>query len=281
MNNTKPFYPHAHPAIYKRVRFITAVFAISLTSLIMVFGLMQAIPSQAQAINNALLYVTSDGSSTADTCPSTAPCTLTRAVELAEDGDEIRVASGLYVSSSVTPTLSLTNLTITIIGSFDGNWEIGPLPSILDGNNNGRVIEINGGSPLIQNFVIRHGQAVNGSGIFISSNDNPTIVNNIIHYNQASNRGAGIYLDDNSTAHIERNVIHNNTATGNGGGLAASFNANYTFIGNLVYGNSASTGGGIFSQANGAIWNNTIVVNNANSSDGGGGIFSGGIATVV
>jgi hypothetical protein len=265
--------------------------------------LVQAMPSQAQALPvlNSIFYVTTDGTND-DLCTQLNPCALQRAVNLAADGDFIHVAAGTYESTTLTPTLRINDKSITVIGGFNSNnWdaEANPAlnPTILDGGGTGRVVRVDGSAaPTIKGFTIQNGSINSeGAGVYIGAGSDVTLQQNTIANNSASgNVGGAIYVASDATATVisstirnnngstiididemgiitlNYNIIYDNNATGPG--LIRS-RTEAIVIGNLIYGNQANVGGGIYIQNNGSIINNTIVNNLATAN--GGGIFIG------
>jgi hypothetical protein len=238
-------------------------------------------------------------------------CYFPIALNLAHDGDTIYFREGVYKNPGFPHVLYLTK-NINLIGGWDGSSS-GVLipdpeihPTILDGENLGRGIYINGNvtpiSPTVNGFTITNGNASNlatncsapntkgcGGGIFVYR-AGARILNNKILNNKAhtianqSGSGGGIHLEQASGAVIRGNLIQGNQANpiggdGGGGGLSIygvtqdppKVNKN-RFINN-----SATVGGGIVSanQTHPVIQDNYFD-NNSASQAAGLGVFTDG-----
>jgi hypothetical protein len=241
-------------------------------------------------------YVTTggnDGGGTSSCTSSSFPCrTVQQAVNAAVDGDEIRVATGVYTGvqahDGVTQVVYINKTVILRGGYTTTNWTTPyPLtqPTTLDAQGLGRVVYITGDiSPTLDGFVIAHG---NATGLRANC------------HSDADGCGGGIFVLD---AHpiIVNNIITNNVAavttanptytTGYGGGLYMNGAVRAVISGNLVISNVASTaycgaGGGIYlypyaNTLSGAqVQFNQVLSNTAttksNSCAWGGGIHGG------
>ncbi len=182
----------------------------------------------------------------------TDPCrTVQHAVNRADPGDEIRVATGVYTGVQATQGMTQVvyiDKSVTIRGGYTTtNWATPyPLtqPTVLDAQGLGRVVVISGSiAPTLEGFILTRGDANGqptgcatghgapagcGGGIFINESS-PLIVNNVITGNIATDTfgrtgyGGGLYLRSASGAVISGNVIISNVANlngyGDGGGL--------------------------------------------------------------
>ena len=243
-------------------------------------------------------YVTTrgnDGGGTSSCTNSSWPClTVQQAVNVATDGDEIRVATGVYTSvqahTGVTQVVYI-NKTVTLRGGYTTtNWTTSyPLtqPTTLDAQGLGRVVYITGDiSPTLGGFIIAHGNATGlrancpgsdadgcGGGIFVF-NAHPIVVNNNITNNIAAVTTIG----------------YPTGTTGYGGGLYMNGAVRAVISGNLIISNVASTaycgaGGGIYlypyaNTLNGAqVQFNQVLSNTATTTNlgcaWGGGIYGG------
>jgi uncharacterized membrane protein len=248
-------------------------------------------PEEVQRGQAAIFYVTDSGSG--EECTQAEPCSLQTATDLANDGDEIHVAAGLYndifSGGGFTQTVLLDS-SVWLRGGYDAaDWEAEPDPeandTILDGQDQGRVIRIVGAvSPIIEGFHIRNGLSAQGSGIFNPSGS-PTIRDNEIYENAstgvAPGSGAGIYAS--AAAVIVDNEIHHNTAASGGGGIVAQNDGiTPTLIAyNRIHDNTAgSTGGGIsIAAGNIQINANAIYLNTA--TFGGGIVLQSAVDLVI
>jgi hypothetical protein len=201
-------------------------------------------------------YVTTGGNDGGGTssCTSSSWCrTVQQAVNVATDGDEIRVATGVYTGvqarDGVTQVVYINKTVILRGGYTTTNWTTPyPLtqPTTLDAGGLGRVVYITGDiSPTLDGFIIAHGNATGlrancysdadgcGGGIFVY-NAHPIVVNNNITNNIAAvttigyptgttGYGGGLYMNGAVRAVISGNLIISNVAStaycGAGGGI--------------------------------------------------------------
>jgi hypothetical protein len=255
-----------------------------------------AAPEQAV---DRILYVTTSGVGTL--CTADQPCDLQTAADEALDGDEIRVAAGLYndiqTSGPNSQTLALA-VSVLIEGGYTStNWTADPDPianeTILDGDNTARVVHLVGPiSPEIRGFIIRNGEAGAGAGIYQPNTGGAAVIeNNKIYENAASEAGSqsggGVYIGGGST--LINNEIYSNTAAARGGGVyVANHNGGNpaTVEANEIYDNATTTpsaiGGGLFigGTGDGATINRNNIYQNSSNFGGGIGIDTGSAAVV-
>jgi predicted outer membrane repeat protein len=186
--------------------------------------------------------------------------------------------------------------TINVYGTCVGNFEVGKNLTLkgqgknatLDGNEQGRVLTINGGTTTIQSLRITNGQTPSaGGGIYIATA--AVLVNVLVTGNTAgaNNFGGGIEADLGSSLTLTNSTVSGNTA-GSSGGIDM-FRAQATLINSNVTGNQATRApgpvtdsgcefaGAIYACA-GGIWNyqgtlalvDTTVSGNTAAYRGGG-----------
>jgi len=278
----------------------TIAFALGLgLALILLWGLgTQVRPARADPGDD--LFVTTDGTGTA--CTQGAPCTLQTALSQATTGETIYVAQGAYTGTG-SAVLNVTE-SITLAGGWDGapTGEVlrdpGTCPTTFDGENQRRVVYINGMiAPTLDGLIITGGNATDapanarrGGGI-CSVSAAPIIANNIITGNLAGITtttcyGGGIYLaGPPSSTLVSNNLIVNNTANtierGQGGGLYCRKGTlrirNNTFRGNIAGTTSNSMGGGLYLYKSPATISGNRIQHNKATLTGtgfGGGIYS-------
>jgi hypothetical protein len=252
-----------------------------------------------------ILYVAPDGDDANNCANVTSRCrTIQRAVEVAQPGDEIRVAAGTYVGVSARAGLTqmvYVRKTVTIRGGYTtANWTT-PNPTAnlttLDAQGQGRVFYISGDiSPVLDGLRITGGNATGlggdpwgndaGGGLYIDKAA-ASMINCVVYSNTASTAssgsGGGLFLNG-SVSTLSGNVVVSNTAStashGHGGGLFLS-GSGATVSGNTVRGNTASTagwgyGGGLYLLTSDAtLSGNTVVSNTAGTSYRGwaGGLY--------
>ena len=214
--------------------------------------------------------------------------TVQRAVDLARDGDVIKVATGIYtdVHTEMVERQLITQVvyirkSVTIQGGYmTANWEDSdPMahPTVLDARGQGRVLyAARGVSPTVDGLWITNGDAAGlgggpfgedvGGGLYFSQ-DVVTMTNNRVFSNTAGDYGGGLYLDESVAILSGNTVISNGAYQGGGlyllGGVA-------TLSGNTIAANSADYGGGLFLVSSAAMVSGNTVVSNAANVRGGG-----------
>ena len=228
------------------------------------------------------------------------PCsTIQRAVNKADSGDAILVATGIYTdlhsysvpSGYLTPPASgiITQIvyitkTITIRGGYAANFK-NALPdpkkyptTLAVGKVKGRVMVIAGYvSPTIYNLRLTGGDAAclqggwgsydAGGGVYVIS-ATAAFYDNQIFENIAQD-GGGVYLY-RSNATLERNRVSTNTADYLGGGLTLR-SSDATLSDNTVISNTAAYGGGgLYLNYSDATLSGNIIMSNTTAAYGGG-----------
>ena len=221
--------------------------------------------------------------------------TVTGALEVATEGDEIWVAKGIYQEHIQNKIENEVAVNMALYGGFAGgedqqdqrDWDANV--TVLDGTNSGTVVTITGSAgpdTHVNGFTITGGNGIHGSGIKIVASA-PTIANNIIRDNKTDGAGAGISIWGFKTTPVTQPIITNNTIVenrsindeGDGAGIAV-VSSSPTITHNIIARNEANrSGGGIccWRHSLPLIANNFISANSANIWDvglGGGGIFA-------
>ena len=192
--------------------------------------------------------------------------TIQEALDSADVGYTIHVSPGTYFENIQWPNIDKLKL----IGS-------GPDSTLIDGNQNGRVIKVgDGASPPseISGFTITNGNTGGrGGGIQIKMTGDILLSNLVISNNQA-NSGGGIIVEGiggawNGEAHVsvENVVFSGNHATGNGGGYTIYDDYVSTLFKSVTFANNSADGSGggmrIYGMshyavlANSTLWNNS------------------------
>ncbi len=223
---------------------LTATFA-----LLAVAGLLVTMGRPAHAAPD-VRYVAPGGSDAGNECTDSAnPCaTVQHAVDVAQPGDEIRVAAGVYtgVQGRTAPTgypgttvvtqVVYISKTLTVCGGYTTtNWttpDPAANPTTLDAQGQGRGLFIGGGITVtVEGLRVTGGDAT-GLGGGYSNGD----------------AGGGVYVYQ-STATISATTIYSNVAqsggagsTGYGGGLSAH-TGHVTLLNSRLLSNTASTTG--------------------------------------
>ncbi|MCB0163799.1 MAG: right-handed parallel beta-helix repeat-containing protein [Anaerolineae bacterium] len=292
-----------------------SVFLLAFCMLLVAFLWLLGLPEVMQAAGPPIRYVASTGSDAGNDCSNTFnPCeTIQNAIDQADPGDEIRVATGVY-----TKSISIGQA-ITLRGGYTTADWVASNPdtnvTTIDAEGADRVVhvaaavevtisgfDITGGSTTLVGGGVYNERGIltiENSNIFGNSvtggasgggvvNGNPslgfvahlTIRNSRIYANTAAGGlGGGIQVLT-GTATIEASEIFSNTA-GNAGGIDANDGA-VILRSNLIYNNQVITSvGGIgILNADVDLINNTIFGNNG-ANQGGGIFFGGGSIDIV
>lgn len=196
--------------------------------------------------------------------------------------DTIMVAAGTY-----TENLSINGKNVCLFS------EDGAEKTIIDGNHNGSVLTISGGSLngiKVKGFTLTHGKGTSmlvnlpilgninvlvGAGILCRSLASPILSDLIITENDSVYFGGGIFIYNNAIPTIINTIIRNNIATYGGGIWASDVNNTTGFLITLknviVNNNYATTGGGgigVSSSTYIDIVNSNIVYNRCDSGNG-------------
>jgi len=237
-----------------------------------------ALPSHLDNPQAAVRFVATSGADSGACTNSANPCrTVQYAVDQAAEGDEVRVASGVYSDIHIRPRQDITTTgyvtqvvyiskTISIQGGYTvTNW-INPdpntNPTVLDAQGQGRVVYITGlVSPTIEGVVITGGDSINQGGGYI-----PGLMTD-------PDVGGGLYII-NASATISNCEISLNSSPNYGGG-AALVSSSVQFAGNHISTNNSIMGGGVASLLG---YNN--IISNTFTNNTGGGLYLGGEFTV-
>ena len=191
-----------------------------------------------------ILYVSPDGQDAEDCILFTYPCQSPQyAVRHTTEGDEIRIAEGVYstVTSIDSPLGYLGTPEITQVmqisesllirgGYTRTNWHSSyPLtqPTVLDAGNQGRNVVITGYcTPTLENLQFTQGSAIGlggagitddaGGGIYILGAT--TYLNNCLFTDNLAEYGGGLYLN-NADLHTTNLLVANNHSLSYGSGL--------------------------------------------------------------
>ncbi|OQY46781.1 MAG: hypothetical protein B6242_06835, partial [Anaerolineaceae bacterium 4572_78] len=218
--------------------------------------------------------------------------TITRTVQgamnLANDGDTIKVAGTCTEVTSGASSLGLTQTlyidkNITIRGGYSQtNWALPPNPrvytSTLNADKKGRVIYVASGvNATVQDLVLINGNSARSGGgtggedaggaVYVDEGANVTFKRNQITESDGVEYGGGVYLNLSQGTFIS-NTILSNKATRGGGVFVGEIAS--TFEQNTIQDNSADNGAGIFFSFSSSSMENNIFSNNKSKSAGGG-----------
>ncbi|MFZ1753801.1 MAG: hypothetical protein WBO46_07795 [Caldilineaceae bacterium] len=224
---------------------------------------------------------------------------LQDALAVAQSGDEIWVAAGVYTPENAQSSFTLvdgvaiyggfagneiarsarnwkTNLTVLsgdVDGddlNSDGNFISESVTDIL-GTNSDVVVASNGVSRAtrLDGVIVTGGKGGNGAGMNNQNSSSPTVANVIFWGNHAGSHGGGMY--NNNSSPLLRDVVFMNNQAGRGGGIANLASSspvlvNVTFTGNRV----VNQGGGMHSvNSTSTLWNVSFFGNHADGEGGG------------
>ena len=273
----------------------------------------------ARGATPAVRYVASSGNDAGNDCAnSSAPCaTVQHAVDVADSGDEIRVATGVYtdvqarprddvVATGVVTQVVYISKTVTIRGGYSsGDWGAPnpeANPTTLDAQGQGRVLYVTGSiSPTIEGLHITGGNATGlggeplgtdtGGGAYVitatvSFSGNWVFSNTASSITTSNTLGGGLYQSHGSAA-LYGNYVTSNTAAF-GGGLYFIDSSDVSLVANFISGNRAGRGhgGGLYfnNSSDAVLASNTIVSNTASgpaSNFGGGAYFLSSDGVIV
>jgi hypothetical protein len=264
-------------------RLVLAGAALILASLGAVLGFGGCLSKPETGISKSsgqTLYV----SNTPD-CAGRSPChaSIQDALDVASDGDVIKVASGVYTATA-SQVVSIQRA-VRLVGGYQlDDWSLprsNVAPAVLDAEGvagrRGVYIDGRGVSTItVEGFHIRRGgfQVPEGGGGYVAGG---TVVleDNLIEACTVEARGGALFVADGSV-HLRRNTIRGNAAQ-YGGGLYVEA-GNVVLERNILMDNEAPPMGGAIAIAGGGVDGaNNLVVENALA---GAGIYlSGGHLT--
>ena len=259
-------------------------------------------PSAAHA-SLASRYVAVTGNDSANTCAvASNPCrTIQHAVDVAETGDSILVASGVYTGVQDRPVppgyfeppasgliAQVVYITQSLIlrGGYTTDFSEPPHPetnpTTIDAQRAGRDIVIAGTiNSTIDGLRLTGGDATGlggglgtdaygGGSVYIIS-ATVALQGNRVYENHAWD-GGGIFLHG-STASLSGNEVYSNTNGSFGGGVML-YRSHATLSANIIHHNTASSnlgsGGGVYVHQGVATLSENIIYSNTVQSNGGG-----------
>ncbi len=297
---------------------ICAPFAIcGLLAAVMLLGLFVSHvgADSGAGISGVARYVSPAGHDGGNDCAGrVAPCrTVQRAVDVAQPGDEVRVAAGTYTGTMAAPastgfysaTVVITKGLSALLGGYSPDFAVRDPqanPTILSAADAPRkfVVFLGQVDTLVDGFTMTGATGAcptdcvetqwGGGAVWVRGGA-PTLSHNRIEGNRAYYYGGGIYVSRSASPVVTANAIVSNTARyhvdggGRGGGIAVR-SASAVITGNLVLSNTADVDGGGFyagSDSSVTVARNTISYNRVVSPTvgRGAGIRTDGERTVA
>lgn len=282
-------------------------------------AVMVCIASSALAADPIDRFVSPDGNDDGDCSILAHPCqTIQYAVDVASEGDLIKVAAGVYsdVHSYPPPAgypdppgsgliqVVYLEKPLTVQGGYstadgyaeppDPDWH----PTTLDAQEQGRVLCIAASDVSVRGLRLTGGTASGlgghpyalsdaGGGIYLFRADHATVAVNEVFGNSAAS-GGGIYAYDSDDLLVSGNRIAENAAglayydMYGGGGLYLNSSSGQ-IAGNTISDNRAETahGGGLYFRQSTVTLDENMVSGNQSNWSGGGIYAHGGTLTLV
>lgn len=253
---------------------------------------------QARFPNATTIYVDKDatGANTGATWTD-AFTDLQPALAVAQYGDEIWVADGVYLPGTLLTDSFHLVPGVAIIGGFNGTESsasernLNNLPTLscdILGNDNGNIhpdeptradncytvvtsgAEITNTETSLSGFRISGGNAVNGQiGAGIHNSGNPNTGDLRIEANSADSNGGAAYVTVGGSPLIRFAQITNNHTIGVGGGIYIAESSPY-IANSDVFSNTANHGAGIYIASGSLTMDRSSITNNSATSNGGG-----------
>jgi hypothetical protein len=218
-------------------------------------------------------------------CVCTSGCdysSVQDAVDKANDGDIIKVATGVYTDIQMregTTQVVYISKSITLRGGYTiTNCEIldpEANPTTLDAQNGGRVVFLIGSvNVVLENLRITGGNTTDRGGGIYSHDATLTLSNTIVISNSASIDGGGVCIAYGSATLVGGQIINNKVrGVGEGGGVYIAYGS-ATLDGGQIISNTAWNGGGVRISGNTAVFTQTgstsIIAHNIITNNGGG-----------
>jgi parallel beta-helix repeat protein len=260
---------------------ITGYRRVSMTSIAVLMGTVGALLllsglGQPAWADPGTLYVAPNGDDAQDCSSYTNRCrTVQRAVDVANLGDEILVATGVYTgvhSRDYEMQVVYISKTVTVRGGYStdlSTWNPGDYPTTLDAGAEGRVVYVTGDiSPTLEGLRLTNGSAGefdNGGGICAVSAH--SVISGCQIFSNTANSGGGIYLEGSAGASLVGNQVFSNMASFDGG-INVYNSDDVALIDNEVFGNSDG-GIGLSSSDNATLMSNEVHGNTGGGFDGG------------
>jgi hypothetical protein len=266
-----------------RLRLLSVALALGL-GLVLAFSLLAALGAERAALaesGTGVIRVATTGSDAAGCGGASSPCrTIQYAVDAAQPGDEIRVATGVYTGVQYIPALNTSLFTATQLvaiskslrlsgGYAAGNWETpdaSRYPTTLDAEGAGRVVLISGAATVtLEGLRITGGNAaglggtgtygVAGGGVW-AQGAAVTIADCEIRSNAAfsstvgwmAGLGGGVYLRDCPGPELKGNTVVDNAGSlmghGHGGGVYMYNCSGAHLVANVIQDNLGATANG-------------------------------------
>ena len=227
---------------------------------------------------------------------------LNCALTLANAGDEIWVAGGIYKHSTNRGTHFILDKELYLYGGFAGTEtalsqrDITANPTTLSGDikgddvgnsnkgeNSQRILALTANAPqIVDGFTIYGGQTATsgkGAGIYNGGTITHTLANSIVEYNDSSQEAGGVL--NAGIFQVMSSTIQHNSAGYEGAGIYNSSGTLYLSGSTIQHNSSQDRGAGIYNNNILHITHSTIAENDAAGANArSGGIHNSEIATI-
>jgi hypothetical protein len=268
-----------------------------LSGLVLAMALVLGVAWAGAPAGGAVRYVSPAGADSGACDTSAAPCaTVQYAVDVAAEGDEVRVAAGTYTGvltrsapsgypgpTVITQTLHLTK-SVTVQGGYSADFSAQDpdlYTTTLDAQGLGRLLFIAEDiAPTVRDLHLVNGDAgglgghpvvsnTAGGGIYVVTAtamlDNLHVVSNTA---PGFSYGGGVFLY-HSPSTLSQNTLQGNFAGYQGGGVDL-FESDALVMDNLILENEANVGGGLHAYQSSFILSRNLVQENEGFSGGAG-----------
>ena len=271
-----------------KMRRLAAAFGVGLLGAVLSLLIVGAAP----ALGAGTRYVATGGRDSLpgdvpNACTSTTdPCaSVQHAVNVADEGDEVRVATGVYTHVRTTQgyTQSLyISRTVTVRGGYSadfGAWDSAPSATVLDAGEEGRVVLITGtaASPVrLEALQLLNGSTPDGGGGIYVVGTQVIVSGCEVVSATAENEGGGIFLRDSDGSTIADTAVVDTSGIINGcGGICVVGGERVTIDGVDVRGTQGS--GVLVDNSSQVTISHSVIHESADVVSGLGAFQMGGI----
>jgi len=259
--------------------------------MVAVVALLLSAGQPARALTPTPRYVVAGGSDATDCTDPSLPCgTVQHAVDVADPGDVVRVATGTYTGINNNGGLAqvvYVDKTLVIRGGYDTAFLDPPdpddRPTILDAEGQGRVVFATGStvSVTLDGLRLTGGDAyglfpADSGGGLCAEDVYYVLLRNSHVYSSTADIGGGVYYHRSDTSLLAESQIYSNTARA-GAGIYYHLTGNPQLIDSQVYSNSSTYNGAGVHLASGyydvILSGNAIHHNETTNGGGGGGLY--------
>jgi parallel beta-helix repeat protein len=252
-----------------------------------------ALDGSASAQGDTPMHVATTGIDSSNDCAGAgSPCrTVQHAVDVATEGDVIKVAAGVYSDVNTyggQAQVVYISKTVTVRGGYTTTTDFadppdpGANPTTLDARGQGRVVFATGSntSAMLEGLHLTGGDADgldpdDGGGFCAEEVQVALLRDSWIHHN-AADVGGGVYIHRSDSSWLAENRVYSNTARA-GAGVYLHNTGDPALTDNEVYSNtSTSDGAGVYigsAYYDTRVSGNRVHHNHTTDGGGGGGVY--------